>query len=203
MPNLEYEKTYDGAVCGVDEVGRGPWSGPVVACAVVLKNGTLPDDILTVLDDSKKLTAQKRQALYEPLMQHCHFSIGQCSVDEIDELNILQATMKAMKRAIKGLNVPIVGALIDGNKIPDLNIPAQAIIKGDSISISIAAASVIAKIYRDTLMQELALQYPHYGWESNAGYGTKKHIEGLEKHGITQHHRKSYAPIKKIIQSNK
>ena len=201
MPHLEYEKSFNGPVCGVDEVGRGPWAGPVITCAAVLKTGTLPDETLAILDDSKKLTDKKRQALYEPLKQHCYYNIGQCSVAEIDEHNILQATLIAMSRAVNGLKTPIVGALIDGNKLPELSVPATAIVKGDSISLSIAAASVIAKVFRDTLMKDLATQYPHYNWESNAGYGTKAHIEGLNRHGITPHHRTSYAPIKKILEA--
>ena len=201
MPHLEHEHTFDGAVCGVDEVGRGPWAGPVITCAVVLKNSTLPNEILSVLDDSKKLTDKKRQALYLPLKEHCHYAIGECSVAEIDKYNILQATMIAMTRAIESLKTPFVGVLIDGNHIPEnLSVPAKCIIKGDSISLSIAAASVLAKVYRDTLMKNLAKEHPYYGWDTNAGYGTKTHKAGIEEYGITPHHRTSFAPIKKVLE---
>ncbi|MGB1361480.1 MAG: ribonuclease HII [Alphaproteobacteria bacterium] len=204
MPNLEFENKYDGLVCGVDEVGRGPWAGPVVTCAVALK-ASLPEHILQELDDSKKLTDKKRQALFEPLKYYFHYSIAEATVKEIDELNILKATMIAMKRAVENLNESLdnklVHALIDGNKEPDLNIPQTTIIKGDSQSISIAAASVIAKVSRDLLMQKLAKEFPYYGWERNAGYGTKAHIQGIKDYGICEHHRTSFAPIKNAMEN--
>ena len=206
MPDLEYENKFDGLVCGVDEVGRGPWAGPVLTCAVVIKGGNLPEHIAEVLDDSKKLTDNKRKALFEPLKYHCHYKIGLASVEEIDEINILQATRLAMKRAVEDLNTELDNklshALIDGNKEIDIEIPQTTIVKGDSISLSIAAASVIAKVSRDLLMGELAKDYPHYDWQNNAGYGTKKHIQGIENYGICEHHRKSFAPIKQASQNH-
>ena len=206
MPNFEYENKISGMICGVDEVGRGPWAGPVLSCAVILKDNDLPISIKKILDDSKKLTDKKRLALFEPLKQHCHYCIATASVDEIDELNILQASLLSMKRAIEGLNKmlenKISHALIDGNQKVNISIPQTTIVKGDSISFSIASASVIAKVSRDLMMSELAKQHPHYSWERNAGYGTLDHKKGIENYGICQHHRKSFAPIKKAMQNN-
>ena len=206
MPNLEYENKIGGMVCGVDEVGRGPWAGPVLSCAVILKDNDLPINIKEVLDDSKKLTNKKRLALFEPLKYHCHYYIATASVDEIDELNILQASLLSMKRAIEGLNKTLENkishALIDGNQKVDISIPQTTIVKGDSTSFSIASASVIAKVSRDLMMIELAKKHPYYRWERNAGYGTRDHIQGIENYGICQHHRKSFAPIKKAMQNH-
>ncbi|MBL1419984.1 MAG: ribonuclease HII [Alphaproteobacteria bacterium] len=190
-------------VAGVDEAGRGPWAGPVVAAAAIFKPH-YKADFLSGLNDSKKLSAKKRDALYIHILEHCDYAVGMASVEEIDEINILQASMLAMTRAINDLPSKAQYALIDGNKIPDqLNIPAEAIIKGDGRSYSIAAASIVAKVTRDRLMQKLHDEFPHYGWNSNAGYGTKLHQEGLSKHGVTQHHRRSFKPIQKIILETK
>ncbi|PCI89054.1 MAG: ribonuclease HII [Hyphomicrobiales bacterium] len=186
-------------VAGVDEAGRGPWAGPVVAAAAIFKPH-YKADFLSGLNDSKKLSAKKREALYIYILEHCDYAVGMASVEEIDEINILQASMLAMSRAINDLPNKAQYVLIDGNKIPDqLNIPAEAIIKGDGRSYSIAAASIVAKVTRDRLMQKLHDEFPHYGWSRNAGYGTKLHQEGLSKHGVTQHHRRSFKPIQKII----
>lgn len=190
-------------VAGVDEAGRGPWAGPVVAAAAIFKPH-YKADFLTDLNDSKKLSAKKRDYLYDYIIEHCETAVGMASVDEIDEINILQASMLAMSRAVDGLPSQAQHALIDGNKIPDqLKIPAEAIIKGDGRSYSIAAASIVAKVTRDRLMQKLHDEFPHYGWNTNAGYGTKLHQQGLEKHGVTQHHRRSFKPIQKIILETK
>ena len=182
-------------VCGVDEVGRGPWAGPVVTAAVILDPATAPKG----LNDSKKLSAKKREALFD-LLQTAPHAIGVASVEEIDRLNILNATYLAMKRAIEGLRVAPGFALIDGNRIPqDLPCPAWAIVKGDARSASIAAASIIAKVTRDRMMADLANDFPGYGWETNAGYGVKAHAEALSRLGVTPHHRRSFKPIHKML----
>ncbi|MBI1363313.1 MAG: ribonuclease HII [Proteobacteria bacterium] len=183
-------------ICGVDEVGRGPWAGPVVAAAVVLDMSRLPDG----LNDSKKLTAARRERLYDILMQTADISIAEASVAEIDRLNILRATFLAMERAVAGLPAKPDYALIDGNRIPaGLPCPAQSVIKGDGKVLSIAAASVVAKVHRDRLMARLAEEYPHYGWHTNAGYGTAAHQQGLDVAGVTPHHRRSFRPVQEYL----
>ena len=180
---------------GIDEVGRGPLAGPVVAACV-----HIPDISHAWLDDvtdSKKLSKIKREALDVLIREHCAFSIAEISPQEIDALNILQATMKAMSQAAMTMPVKPDFIYIDGNRVPlDMPYPAQAVIKGDTKIKEIACASIIAKVYRDRIMEQLANDYPHYGWETNAGYGSKKHLEAIEKHGITIHHRHSFAPIR-------
>lgn len=206
MPDFEYEKQYAVPVAGIDEAGRGPWAGPVVAGAVVILDRNLNDFLLDGLDDSKKLTAKKREALYEELRaaekngQLC-IGIGEASAAEIDRYNILQATFMAMCRAVEALQVKPQFALVDGNREPKgLPCPCQTVVKGDARSYSIAAASIAAKVYRDRLMSRLAEQYPYYGFEKNAGYGTAAHIAGLKEHGIIEgQHRKSYRPIQEIL----
>ena len=183
-------------IAGVDEAGRGPWSGPVVSAAVILDH----DHINNAMNDSKKLSESRREALYDEIMHDHDVGIGVASVDEIDSINILNATKLSMKRAVETLNEAPNAVLVDGNQKIDISIYNQPVIKGDAISLSIAAASIIAKVYRDRLMKKLALEYPFYGWESNKGYGTKAHQEGLKTHGITMHHRKSFAPIKALLQ---
>ena len=186
-------------VAGVDEAGRGPWAGPVVAAAAIFKP-SFKAEFLNILNDSKKLSAKKRDILFEHIIVHCDYAVGIASVKEIDEINILQASLLAMFRAVEGLKSKPQYVLIDGNKIPkQLTTPSEAIIKGDARSYSIAAASIVAKVTRDRMMYELHLQYPHYGWDSNQGYGTKKHQNGLAEFGINEHHRRSFKPIKNII----
>ena len=206
MPDFSLEREFarqaGGIVCGVDEAGRGPWAGPVVAGAAILDPATLPDDLARDLDDSKKLKAARREVLLERLMEAdgVRLGLGVASVAEIDSLNILQATFLAMRRAVADLGVAPGFALIDGNKIPpDLPCDARAVVKGDGLSLSIAAASIHAKVTRDRMMAELDLQFPGYGWANNAGYGTKQHQDALATLGVTPHHRKSYAPIRKIL----
>ncbi|WP_410000827.1 ribonuclease HII [Salipiger bermudensis] len=183
-------------VAGVDEVGRGPLAGPVVAAAVVLDPLCIPPG----LNDSKKLSAKRRARLSAWLHECAEVSIGVASVEEIDELNILQASLLAMHRAVTGLEVPVQHALVDGRFIPpQLPCHATPIIKGDGRSVSIAAASVVAKCYRDRLMRDLAQQHPGYGWETNAGYGSKKHKDALQNLGVTPHHRRSFKPIHNIL----
>ncbi len=184
-------------VCGVDEAGRGPWAGPVVAAAVILD----PTDIPEGLSDSKKLSAKRREALCTALGDGPSLiGVGSASVEEIDRINILQATYLAMRRAILSLPECPALALIDGNRAPaDAPCACQTVVKGDARSLSIAAASIVAKTTRDRLMSELAEDHPEYGWERNAGYGVKAHSEALKRFGVTPHHRRSFAPIHKIL----
>lgn len=197
MDWLKYEneaisKGYNN-ICGVDEAGRGPLSGPVCAAAVILPKGVIIDGV----NDSKKLSEKKREALYDVIKEQAvAYSIAFASVEEIEELNILQATMLAMKRAVEGLSVPADYAMIDGNKIPPLNIPAECVVKGDANSISIAAASILAKVTRDRLCIEQDKKYPEYGFAKHKGYGTKQHREAILKYGPCEYHRKSF--LKKI-----
>lgn len=200
--SLEHAARGRGArvIAGVDEVGRGPWAGPVTAAAVVLDPAQIPDG----LNDSKALTARRREALHDLLMAQAQVCIAHASVAEIDEMNILAASHLAMRRAIAGLPVPPDHLLIDGNRLPSgLPCPAEAIVKGDARSLSIAAASIAAKVCRDRLMVDLAQQHPGYGWESNAGYGTKAHSEALRNLGVTPHHRRSFKPVHNILYQEK
>jgi ribonuclease HII len=183
-------------VAGLDEVGRGPLAGPVVAAAVVLNPDNIPDG----LNDSKQVSVKRRNALYDELLEVADVSIAQASVREIEEENILRASHIAMLRALTGLNAPANFALIDGNKIPrGMNLPAETLVKGDTRSLSIAAASIVAKVWRDRLMVDLAQQHPGYGWERNAGYPTKEHKAGLKSHGVTPHHRRTFAPVHNML----
>ena len=196
VPSFEFENNANSPVCGVDEVGRGPWAGPVVTAAVILDPAHLPKG----LNDSKKLSPSKREALFDEITKSAVTAIGIASVSEIDDINILQATFLAMRRAVSGLQTTPAFALIDGNKIPPgLPCDAQAIVKGDGRSLSIAAASIIAKVTRDEMMRNLATQYPGYGWETNMGYGTKAHQAGLARLGVTPHHRVSFKPIHNML----
>ena len=183
-------------VAGVDEVGRGPLAGPVVAAAVILDPANIPAG----LNDSKKLTHRRLTELDEAIRASAHFAIGQASVSEIDEHNILRASHIAMCRAVDGLPQTPDHLLIDGNLIPrGLTIPATPVIKGDSISASIAAASILAKLLRDRLMVDLAQQFPGYGWEKNVGYPTQAHKAALETLGVTPHHRRSFKPVYNML----
>jgi ribonuclease HII len=196
MPDFSFEDKYKGVVAGVDEAGRGPWAGPVVAAAVILDPEFYPDG----LDDSKKLTKIKRERLFYEIINNCEFGVGIVAEYVIDEINILQATKLAMRNATLDLLRKPNVILVDGNQKFDAGgIDVVPIVKGDSKSLSIAAASIVAKVARDRIMEQLSGEFPCYGWSDNAGYGTAKHIEAIEKHGICLHHRKSYAPIKKYI----
>ena len=197
-PDFSYEAQVlaQGAlrVVGVDEVGRGPLAGPVTACAVRLD----PDRIPQGLRDSKMLTAARREALFDEIMAVAEVSVAHASVEEIDRLNILRASHLAMERAVAGLNAD--HALIDGNLIPrDLACQATAIVKGDAKCLSIAAASIVAKVTRDWIMVDLAQQHPGYGWEANAGYPTKAHLDALLILGVTPWHRRSFKPVHNIL----
>jgi ribonuclease HII len=203
-PDFEFERAAHARgferVAGVDEVGRGPLAGPVTAAAVVLD----PDRIPEGLNDSKKLTKTARERLYEELLQVADVSVAHASVEEIEELNILRASHLAMLRALEGLKTPADYALIDGNMIPrDLTLPAETVIKGDARSQSISAASIAAKICRDCVMLSLAQQHPGYGWETNMGYGSKKHMEALQKIGVTPHHRRLFKPVHNMLYQDK
>lgn len=181
-------------VVGVDEVGRGPLAGPVTAAAVRLDPGHLPQG----LRDSKAMTAAQRERLFDWLMQHATVSVAHASVEEIDSLNILRASHLAMERAVAAL--PADHALVDGNLLPKgLGCSSRAIVKGDATCLSIAAASVVAKVTRDRIMVDLAQQHPQYGWDRNAGYPTKAHLQALLDFGVTAFHRRSFAPVHNIL----
>ncbi len=190
---LEYEieaksKGYK-AVCGVDEAGRGPLAGPVCAAAVILPENTIIDGV----NDSKKLSEKKREALFDVIKSSARsYCIAYATVEEIESMNILNATMLAMTRAVEGLEVKADYAMIDGNRLPDLNIDSEFIIKGDAKSMSIAAASILAKVSRDRLLREYAKEYPEYQFDKHKGYGTKAHIEALKKYGPCPYHRMSF-----------
>jgi ribonuclease HII len=181
-------------IIGVDEAGRGPLAGPVVAAAVVLCEGGIDG-----LDDSKKLTARKREALEAQIKARCLWAIGEASVEEIDEINILQATMLAMTRAVEALGIDPLEVLVDGNRLPQWRYAARAVVGGDAIHPCISAASIIAKVHRDRLMIAADTKYPGYGWASNKGYGSAVHMEALKKLGVTPLHRRSFAPVAQII----
>ena len=197
MPDFSFEASVPNPVAGIDEAGRGPWAGPVVAAAVILA----PDAVPNGIDDSKRLSRMRRAELFARICDSAIVGTGEASVAEIDTLNILQATLLAMRRAVAALATLPSHALIDGNRLPDLSCPAQAIVKGDSRSLSIAAASIVAKETRDLGMRRLAEAYPDYGWERNAGYGAREHAEALRKFGPTPHHRHSFKPVKEFWQS--
>jgi len=183
-----------GLVCGVDEAGRGPLAGPVVAAAVILD----PAHPIVGLDDSKVLSAKKREVLFEQIREHAlAYCVAEASVEEIDTLNILQATMLAMRRAVEGLALTPDLAQIDGNRCPPLAIRAQAIIGGDALVPAISAASILAKVTRDRQLVEMHQAHPQYGFDVHAGYGTARHMQALEQHGPCVHHRRSFAPVRK------
>ncbi|HEY4135649.1 MAG TPA: ribonuclease HII [Alphaproteobacteria bacterium] len=190
-------------VCGIDEVGRGPWAGPVVAVAVMLDVALLPKKLARRLDDSKALTREAREDIDASLRALFGAAVwagfGEASVAEIDEINILQASFLAMRRAHDALPVAPEAALVDGNKYPALPCPGRAVIGGDALCFSIAAASILAKVARDRTMRELAETHPGYGWHTNVGYGTAEHQSGLARLGVTPHHRRSFAPVAKLL----
>jgi len=208
MPNLEHEEALAAAgytsICGVDEAGRGPWAGPVVAAAVAFPNLVIPVALIGLLDDSKVLSPKRRDRAFAALTDaanagHASLSIAQAEADEIDATNILAATLAAMARAVAGLTPTADAALVDGNRPPKMPCRVQTLVKGDSLSLSIAAASIIAKVTRDTIMADYAETYPGYGFDRHAGYGTAEHQLALKRLGPCPIHRKSYAPIRKIL----
>ncbi|MEZ5710743.1 MAG: ribonuclease HII [Blastomonas sp.] len=177
-------------IAGVDEAGRGPLAGPVVAAAVILCDGGLDG-----LDDSKKLSRKRRETLFPLIMQCCTVGIGMASVEEIDAINILQASMLAMHRAVEGLGMIPDKVLVDGNRLPQWSYQAEAVVGGDALHPCISAASIIAKVERDRMMCEAARRHPEYGWDRNMGYGTAEHLAALRDHGPTPLHRRSFAPV--------
>lgn len=212
MPDLQLEKwhlaTSDGSVIGIDEAGRGPWAGPVTAAAFWV-NPDFFDQLPPELNDSKKLSPVKRAYIYAALTraEHC-FSVVSIAASEVDQIGILGATFLAMRGAAEQLQELLISrlhpaielCLVDGNLDPELGMPTRTVINGDALSCSIAAASIIAKETRDNLMRDLACDHGVYGWDSNMGYGTKRHYEALQAHGVSDHHRKSFAPIKRLLQ---
>ncbi|HEY1933694.1 MAG TPA: ribonuclease HII [Acetobacteraceae bacterium] len=199
MPNFALEKAAGGRVAGVDEVGRGPLAGPVVAAAVVFPAG-VPRKLAALLDDSKKLTAEQRLAAFLALRASgkAEIGVGAASVSEIDRLNILRAALLAMARAVSHLPAPPDLALVDGNQPPALSCPVRCVIGGDARCLSIAAASIVAKVLRDRAMTRLAVRFPGYGWETNAGYATEFHREALRRLGATRHHRPTFASVAQL-----
>ncbi|MCI5044943.1 MAG: ribonuclease HII [Aquisalinus sp.] len=198
LPTFEIENSLPGLVAGIDEAGRGPWAGPVVAAAVILNPNCTPAG----LKDSKKLSPKRRADLANALWKTARIGVGISSVEEIDELNILQATMLAMSRAAAHLPVAPATCIVDGTVKPKLPCPAYMVVKGDAKSKSIAAASIIAKVTRDRMMLELSREFPGYGWDSNKGYGAKAHRDGLDTLGVTPHHRRSFAPVRNRLDAH-
>ena len=200
MPHYIYEsrwlKTVEGPIAGVDEAGRGPLAGPVVAAAVILDRKRIPKG----LNDSKQMTEQAREEAYLRIMEACIVGVGEASVDEIDLVNIRQATHLAMARAVRALSVAANFALVDGNDAPALPCRCETLVEGDAKSVSIAAASIIAKVTRDRMMRALHEQFPGYGWGSNKGYGTQQHLVALNQLGPCVHHRRSFAPVRRLLE---
>lgn len=199
VPDFCYEKNCGkNIVAGADEAGRGPLCGPVVAGAVIFLKYDFDD--MPLITDSKQMNEKQRNAAFDWITNNPNiiWSIAQCSAVEIDELNILRASLTAMARAINGLKVKPEYCLIDGNKMPD-SICGESVVHGDAKSLSIAAASILAKVTRDKLMHELSKQFPQYGWNKNAGYPTKQHLAAIEKYGVNEHYRKTFGPVKKVL----
>jgi ribonuclease HII len=206
MPTFDLERAIlaerpAAVIAGIDEAGRGPWAGPVVAAAVVFDAAALPRSLAREIDDSKKLTATARDTLFAALHDcaAARIGVGRADVAEIDAVNILQATYRAMARAVNALGRPVDVALVDGNGAPTLDCAVRAVVGGDAVSLSIAAASIVAKVTRDRIMRELAVRHPGYGWETNMGYGTPEHQAALARLGPTPYHRTSFAPIRALV----
>lgn len=205
QPNFSIENTIHGPVCGLDEVGRAPLAGPVMAACVYVPENLRDHAVWKTVNDSKKLSKKKREALFGEVQNACLWGLGESSAREIETLNIVQASFLAMRRAFAHMHEqykppPGLTALIDGHITPKVfPCPTQTVIKGDQKSLSIAAASILAKVTRDRLMGALAEDYPYYGWERNAAYPTREHLEGIQKHGITKHHRTTFAPVQNYM----
>jgi ribonuclease HII len=196
MPNLALEEECGGLVCGIDEVGRGPLAGPVVAAAVVLDLDHMPRALRRSIDDSKALSAEEREEYCRAIRRSALIGLGAASACEIDRINILRASLVAMQRAVRALGIVPDAALVDGKIAPTLPCEARTVIGGDGRCLSIAAASIVAKVTRDKIMRGLARRYAGYGWESNVGYSTREHCEALMALGATIHHRRSFAPVR-------
>ena len=202
VPDFSIEKNCGKKIIvGLDEAGRGPLCGPVVAGAVVFKKYDFDD--MPIIRDSKQMSEKQRNTAYDWITNNPDiiWSSAQCSAREIDEMNILQASLTAMTRAISALRVDVEYCLVDGNKMPK-GLQGESVVKGDAKSLSIAAASIIAKVTRDRIMKDLAQKYPQYDWEKNAGYPTQQHLHAIDKYGINEHYRKTYRPIKERIEKN-
>lgn len=207
MPDFSLENFHEGFLFGLDEVGRAPLAGPVVAACVHIPVDKRGEKIWTRVDDSKKLSRKQREGLIEEIKAHSVWAVAEASAREIEEINIVQASFRAMERAFMSCEIdPRRGestlrvALVDGHIAPRLPCRVQTVIRGDSLSISIAAASILAKVHRDGLMDDLARTHPHYGWNRNAGYPTKEHLSAINKHGLTDHHRRSFAPVRNFLE---
>jgi ribonuclease HII len=199
MPSFRYELRFEGCVAGIDEAGRGPLAGPVVAAAAVIDRAAAKRRLLKLIDDSKKLALENRELAYEAMVASglVQFAVAEATVEEIDRVNILQATFLAMRRALEALAARPDIVLIDGNQLPpSLSCRAETIVDGDAHSYSIAAASIFAKVTRDRHMAKLAEAFPGYGWERNRGYGSREHLDALDRLGLTPHHRTSFAPVR-------
>jgi ribonuclease HII len=207
VPDFSIEEQFTDPVIGLDEVGRGPLAGPVISCGCYFKNYTTQEDFYNLIGDSKKLSEKKRQVSFEFLQNLkkegiIDYHLGIANVEEIDKLNILEATKLSMKRVVDKFNLQSAQLIIDGNfSLNYKSYKEKSVIKGDDKSLSIAAASIIAKVHRDRLMKKLSIRHRQFGWEKNAGYGTKVHIENIHRSGPTIHHRKTFEPIKSLIHS--
>ena len=202
MPSFEFEMRVCGTVAGIDEAGRGPLAGPVVAAAAAIDRARATQGLLRLIDDSKRLNEAQREAAFEAMIASgcVRYAVADATVEEIDRVNILQATFLAMRRALAALSERPDVVLIDGNKVPPgLGCLAECIVGGDARSYSIAAASIFAKVTRDRQMARLAEKFPGYGWESNRGYGSASHLEALKQLGPTPHHRMSFAPLSRLL----
>ena len=204
MPDFAIERGCPGVVCGVDEAGRGPLAGPVVAAAVIIDRRRLRGVLRPELDDSKALSRELREGCYRALVDGAcagavRIGVGAASVCEIDRINILRASLLAMARAVAALRVTPDIALVDGNIAPPLSCAVKTVVKGDALSLSIAAASIVAKVTRDRIMHSLATRYPGYGWETNVGYATAEHGRAIRRLGVTRHHRRSFEPVRLAI----
>ena len=205
MPDFSIEEEFNVPVIGLDEVGRGPLAGPVISCGCYFKNYTIQEEFTNFIGDSKQLSEKKRELSFKFLQNLkkegiIDYHLGIANVEEIDNLNILEATKLSMKRVIDKFDIKNVHLIIDGNfSLNYKSYKEKSIIKGDEKSLSIASASIIAKIHRDRLMKKLSIKFQHFGWEKNAGYGTKMHIENIHRLGPTIHHRKTFEPIKSLI----
>ena len=201
VPDFSIEKSCSKKIiAGVDEAGRGPLCGPVVAGAVVFLKYDFDD--MPIISDSKQMSEKQRDIAYDWITNNPNIicGVGQCSAVEIDELNILWASMRAMERAVDSLKIEPEYCLIDGNRVPN-KLNGMAVVKGDAKSLSIAAASIVAKVTRDRLMHDLAKKYPEYCWDKNAGYPTAEHLRAIEKYGINEHYRKTFGPVKRVVEN--
>lgn len=200
FPDFKLEDNHDGAACGLDEVGRAPLAGPVTASCVYIPDNQKHHGFIKEIRDSKKLSRKKREALYDQITGYFAYAITDIMQEDVDRLNIHHASLQAMARSYetmcKNFSLQPDLALIDGKFAPAMPCKTMTVIKGDNVSVSIAAASIIAKVHRDRYMEQLHNKYPHYGWNTNVGYPTKQHLEAIKEHGITAHHRRSFSPIK-------